>query len=127
MTKPDSRSRGVIGVARVTAAVVVVASGVALGVSASAGPAHPTEAMASAHLTAQQVGQMAAAALARSGAKLSAFKAKAPTYLPEKHQWRVFYGQTGPLKVIDGEKLVVIDDATGKSCVQQAMAVGPCT
>jgi hypothetical protein len=78
-------------------------------------------------MTPKQVVKVATAAMAGHGSTLSKFRAKAPKYSLEKHQWSVFFMQTGYYKMVDGEMLVLIDDNSGKACVQQAMAVGPCT
>jgi hypothetical protein len=71
------------------------------------------------------VSALATAALAgRTGVR---YKARDPKFFPNKRVWRVFFEESGPMPSVDGEMLVVVDDRTGHTCTQQAMAVGPCT
>jgi len=82
---------------------------------------------ATAHLTPKQVSELAAAAFTRIGEAARRFKAAAPSYDAERKRWLVFYIQSVPPLVIDGDSLVVVDDLTGTACVQSANGVGPCT
>jgi hypothetical protein len=77
-------------------------------------------------LTSQRVSQLASTEAAKAGLSPSKFKADTPKYDAEGHSWRVYFKETGPQVAVDGTMLVVIDDLTGKGCVQQAESVGPC-
>ena len=88
-------------------------------------------------LTPAEVAAIAGAAMTRAGHAASDFKVHTRTFDARRSKWRVFFGQVPKtVKVdgkyvssvmIDGEMLVVVDDTTRGVCVQQAMAVGPCT
>ena len=104
--------------------LAVVALAVPVEYSALASDAHSDT---TPRLTSKQVSSLAAAALGRSGEVVSRFKAREPSYDPEKKAWSVFFIQSAPPLIVDGDKLVVIDDRTSKACVQFVMAVGPCT
>ena len=73
-------------------------------------------------LSAQQVSTLAAAAFARSGESLSHYKAGKPQFSAATRIWWMFYIQTTPPYVVDGDRTVVVNDCTGRACVQQAMA-----
>jgi hypothetical protein len=90
-----------------------------------------------AHLSPQRVSQIALAEFAKSGYGVAKFHARAPSFMPERTRWFVFFiqvpetvkvnGKFESIRAIDGDMLVVVDDRTGKACVQQAIAIGPCT
>jgi hypothetical protein len=82
--------------------------------------------VAKAHLTADQVSSLAKAELRRA-AQADNFKARTPTYQPEKRQWWVFFIQSGSPVSVDGDILAVVDDRSTKVCLQQPIADGPCT
>ncbi len=70
---------------------------------------------------------LALASAALAGTTGVRYKAREPKFFPDKRAWWVFFAETGPMVSVDGAMLVVVDDRTGHTCVQQAMAVGPCT
>jgi hypothetical protein len=79
-------------------------------------------------LSARQVSSLAAAAFARSGETVSHYKAGKPQFSEASGIWWVFYIQSKPPFVVDGDMMVVVNDRTGRACVQQAMAPPrPCT
>ena len=65
--------------------------------------------------------------LRRRGNDVARFKAGAPEFRPEKRVWWIFFTQVAPPLSVDGDLLVVVDDATSAACLQQAIAAGPCT
>jgi hypothetical protein len=77
--------------------------------------------------SAKQVLSIATAELRRSAENAVRYKAKSPKYDSEKKAWWVFFMQNAPPYIVDGDLLVVVDDLTGSACLEQAMAVGPCT
>ena len=97
---------------------------VVLAIAIAPHAAMPTE---KPRLTAERVLALADAALARSAASARRFKPRTPNYRSDRKVWWVFYAETGTTVMVDGDELVVVDDRTSDTCVQQAIAVGPCT
>jgi hypothetical protein len=90
-----------------------------------------------AHLSQLQVSRIAALGFEKAGYGAAAFHARRPSFDPKEGRWFVFFIQVGTTaKVdghfetavpIDGDMLVVVDDHSGKVCVQQAIGIGSCT
>jgi len=120
----------------VTTKLIVFATALA-GASLSPGSVAASDAVPSAHLSSSQVSRIAADGLEKAGYGPAGFRAQLPSFEPEKARWFVYFSQVGRIQKddghfeasvpVDGEMLVVVDDLTGHVCVQQAMAVGPCT
>jgi hypothetical protein len=78
-------------------------------------------------LNSQQVATLALAAFQKSGATVGHFRAESPKFYEHPdfssvtRIWLVFYMQKAAPFVPDGDMVVVIDDRTGKACVQQMM------
>jgi hypothetical protein len=74
-----------------------------------------------ARLTARQAADLAAAAFQKNGVTAMHFRAKEPEFLPKSHVWLVVYIQDTPPYVPDANMMVIVNDRTGRACVQQAM------
>jgi uncharacterized cupin superfamily protein len=80
---------------------------------------------------------MAAAALTGAGEDAKKFKARPPKFEGSRSQWRVFFDQVGTTTVVDGRVIttveidgditVIVNDLSGKTCVQYTYSIGPCT
>ena len=71
-------------------------------------------------LSIRRVSVLTQAELRRIG-EADKFEAATPKYSSQTRLWSVFLKQRGPLFAVDGEMLMVIEDVTGKVCMQQAM------
>jgi hypothetical protein len=71
-------------------------------------------------LSALRVSTLAASAFNKSGEIVSHYDAGKPQFDSDSNTWIVFYRDID-LRV-DGDKVVVVNDRTGKVCVSQAMA-----
>jgi hypothetical protein len=79
-------------------------------------------------LSPQQVSALAATAFEKSGANVANFREGETEFLAKAGIWLVSYVQTEPPFITDGNMMVVVNDHTGKACVQQAMLPPrPCT
>ena len=99
---------------------------VLLGLLGSATPALATEPVVpqKPHLSTERVAKLAAAALSRVVKDTTEFVVGDPKYIAERHVWWVVYEVPS---VLDAGEWVVIDDRTGKACVQAAAVInGPC-
>jgi hypothetical protein len=77
-------------------------------------------------LSSQAARNIATSELRRRGEDVARFKAGVPAFQSQKKVWWVFFTQVAPPIMVDGDLLVVVDDASGSACVQQAIAVSPC-
>jgi hypothetical protein len=78
-------------------------------------------------LSAEQASSLAAAAFAKSGERVSHYKGGKPQFSEATRIWWVFYIQSDPPYVVDGDMLVIVNDRTRRACVQQATAPSrPC-
>lgn len=83
---------------------------------------------ATTRLSPVQVSTVAAAALKESGASVSHYDAGKPRFYAKpdfyagSNIWLVFYRQNAAPYVADGDMVVVVNDRTGKACVQQMTA-----
>jgi hypothetical protein len=75
----------------------------------------------------KHVVELAAAAFAKRPDPPDHFTPNAPKFMPAKHAWWVYYIQTSPPFIPDGDVLVVVDDETGGTCSQNATWPGKCT
>jgi hypothetical protein len=79
------------------------------------------------NLTPEAVSSLVKAELRHRGLE-NKFSARAPQYISDKRQWWVFLIQAKPPFVVDGDMLAVVNDATEKVCIDQAMVPpGLCT
>jgi hypothetical protein len=75
-----------------------------------------------------QVASLALKAMNARGPQPVQYVAKAPEFDAQAGMWHVFFKQKGPLYIVDGDMVVVVNDRTGKACVgQMMMPPGPCT
>jgi len=77
-------------------------------------------------LDAQQVSTLAKAEVARLGLQ-DRFRARNAVFHPDKKVWWVPFIRSMPPYFQNGDVLVVIDDASGRICVQYGLLAGPCT
>ena len=70
--------------------------------------------------------ELAIRAFSRSDAGSRPYRPVPPEFHADTHAWWVRFEETGSWVMVDGEMLVVVDDRTGHTCVQQFMAVGKC-
>ena len=92
--------------------------------------AHSSEATAQPgpKLSSDQAARLAAVAMTRGGARVLKYEARPPEFLAQEGMWHVFFRQKGPLYMVDGDMVVVVNDRTRKTCVGQMMVPpGPCT
>jgi hypothetical protein len=116
---------------------LIVLTTVLGGASLTLGSVAASGAVPSAHLSSSQVSRIALEGLEKAGYGPADFRAQLPSFEPEKARWFVYFLRVERTQKVDGhyeayvpvdsEMLVVVDDVTGHVCVQQAMAVGPCT
>ena len=111
---------------RTTARAIVLAAALS-AYAALGGALSAAQADQSARLSAQQVTKMAAAAFVKAGHSAAKFRARPPIYEAKHTQWRVFYDQVGPSVAIDGDITVLVNDRSGKVCLEYTFSVGPCT
>jgi hypothetical protein len=88
----------------------------ALGADSAAAP----------HLSPADARNIAESELRRHGENIARFKAGDPTFQSQERVWWVFLNQVAPPFIVDGDFLIVVDDASGRACMQQALAVSPC-
>jgi hypothetical protein len=115
---PDTR-RDFGFVAMLALLVGAISIGDALG-------AEPVANVSSPRLSSDMVSSLARAEVVRNGVRVERYKSNPPTYNSDERNWFVFFIQKEPPFDIDGDILVVIDDTTGKPCVENGTAVGPC-
>src|SRR5262249_42364453 len=72
-------------------------------------------------LSAQQASDLAASAFKKSGKSLTHFREGKPDFSADTHIWMVFFIQSTPPFITDGDMMVVVNDRSGNACVQQAM------
>jgi hypothetical protein len=89
----------------------------ALGNALASEPSQAT----GARLSIRQVSDLAATAFQKNGVTAMHFRAKEPEFLPKSHVWLVVYIQDTPPYVPDSNMMVIVNDRTGRACVQQAM------
>jgi hypothetical protein len=77
-------------------------------------------------LTPDRVLELAIAAFSRTDAGSRPYRPLPPEFHADTSAWWVRFAQTGSWVKVDGDMLVVIDDRTGRACVQQFAAVGQC-
>jgi hypothetical protein len=78
-------------------------------------------------LTSEQVAVLASAAMRANGPKLK-YEAKRPEFSADDGMWHVYFRQKGPIYMVDGDMIVVVNDRTGRACIgQMMMPPGPCT
>jgi hypothetical protein len=77
-------------------------------------------------LSAEQVSSLAKAELVRNRVSVDRFEPRTPTFNANQKNWWVFFIQSKAPFVVDGDLLVVVDDGTGKSCMEHAVDLGPC-
>jgi hypothetical protein len=78
-------------------------------------------------LSSEQVSSLATAELVRNRVRVDRFKPRPPTYNADQKNWWVFFIQNKAPFIVDGDLLVVVDDGTGKSCMEYAIDLGPCS
>jgi hypothetical protein len=77
-------------------------------------------------LSSKDAQNIATSELRHRGENVARFKAGVPAFQSQKRVWWVFFTQVAPPFIVDGDFLIVVDDASGSACVQQAVAVSPC-
>jgi len=107
-------------------ASALATASVAFG-SVRAADAPKTRAATSPQHSAKQVLSIATVKLHSGAENAARYKAKPPRYDADKKVWLVFFIQNAPPFIVDGDLLVVVDDLNGSACIEQAIAVGPCT
>jgi len=78
------------------------------------------------HLTPDRVLELAIAAFSRTDAGSRPYRPLPPEFHSDRSAWWVHFAQTSSWARVDGDMLVVVDDRTGSTCVQQFIAVGKC-
>ena len=115
-------------------AVACVAGLVAASATHAQAPAPPAN--PAPHLSTSVVAQIAAAEFVKSGHSLRDFQARPPKLGVGGTKWYVYFtprpvmsnvdGKFEALLPLDADVVVVIDDVTRRTCVQNAHGVGPC-
>ena len=77
-------------------------------------------------LAPDRVLELAIHAFAKSDVASRPYRPLPPEFHADTRVWWVRFEETSSWRMVDGEMLVVVDDRTGRTCVQQLIALGKC-